>query len=498
MKILCRGLELLSYEPTRHLEALLLLATSLWSLNNLTLSEVVDPGLNFAYSSLLFLSALVHVFSSPNPSVRERLLLMPRRRFRGNAAPGLILASLLPPLVLASKLLSSPARDLRGEPRSMLYCTRWALHLGLSLIFGLSLLTQSILGLYLSLLAPLTRFSGFILKAQDSPLYTLVSLALYHGLLYTVPYFMGGNFTLGELSLVCQGLSLLSLEALAIVLPGTPFDKRAHAMLHQAPEVVILCGAVLGVFLVGLVVWGVLLATDVAFNRKLGPWARGATFYGTFLYTVMFVIRPPIAGFIGSDPFLWPIRCALLSDQPKFFYLGLVAAFAALVLLEYIRILAIEPFHAPLHSYLTSFVDEKDSGVAILAHLYLLVGCALPVWFNSSDASGLSGILVLGIGDAMASVVGKRFGRTRWPGSSKTVQGTTGFVLSLSVALLALHPKLSIAHFPWVSLKRPPVYFAASNFDARFLEAWSSQNDNLTLPLYLMATIQLAHPPGSA
>lgn len=62
----------------------------------------------------------------------------------------------------------------------------------------------------------------------------------------------------------------------------------------------------------------------------------------------------------------------------------------------------IAPLHGELHVYLSSFVDEKDTGVAILAHLYLLSGCALPIWLNGSDVvSGLSGILVLGISDAM-------------------------------------------------------------------------------------------------
>ncbi|CAG8487057.1 15377_t:CDS:2 [Racocetra fulgida] len=42
----------------------------------------------------------------------------------------------------------------------------------------------------------------------------------------------------------------------------------------------------------------------------------------------------------------------------------------------------------------------------------------------------MSGILTLGLGDAMASIIGKRYGRRRWPGTSKTVEGTIAFIIS--------------------------------------------------------------------
>ncbi|CAG8510776.1 9816_t:CDS:10, partial [Cetraspora pellucida] len=43
--------------------------------------------------------------------------------------------------------------------------------------------------------------------------------------------------------------------------------------------------------------------------------------------------------------------------------------------------------------------------------------------------ANMSGILTLGLGDAMASIVGKRYGRRRWPGTSKTVEGTIAFII---------------------------------------------------------------------
>lgn len=63
------------------------------------------------------------------------------------------------------------------------------------------------------------------------------------------------------------------------------------------------------------------------------------------------------------------------------------------------------------------FRDERDVGIVILTPMYLLLGCAMPMWVShalSADASwGLvslpaaAGILSLGIGDTAAALVGR-------------------------------------------------------------------------------------------
>ena len=42
-----------------------------------------------------------------------------------------------------------------------------------------------------------------------------------------------------------------------------------------------------------------------------------------------------------------------------------------------------------------------------------------------------TGVLAVGIGDACASILGRRLGTTRWPGTNKTILGTTAFVVSI-------------------------------------------------------------------
>jgi hypothetical protein len=42
------------------------------------------------------------------------------------------------------------------------------------------------------------------------------------------------------------------------------------------------------------------------------------------------------------------------------------------------------------HSYLSPFTDKRDSGPLILTHVYLLTGCALPLWLFPLDYHKLS------------------------------------------------------------------------------------------------------------
>ncbi|KAF9365751.1 hypothetical protein BGX34_008484 [Mortierella sp. NVP85] len=123
-----------------------------------------------------------------------------------------------------------------------------------------------------------------------------------------------------------------------------------------------------------------------------------------------------------------------LADEP-FMHLAFSVALAGLIFLEYIRYFAVVPFGKEIHLFLVGFLDARDGGPIILSHLYLLVGCAAPVWLAEKHVlAGLSGIFALGVGDAMASIVGKRFGRHRWPGTIKTIEGTLAFVVSVMVA----------------------------------------------------------------
>ncbi|CAE6409999.1 unnamed protein product [Rhizoctonia solani] len=168
-----------------------------------------------------------------------------------------------------------------------------------------------------------------------------------------------------------------------------------------------------------------------------------------------------------------------ISWDPAFTHLAFSLAFALFTFSEYVRYFAIYPFGAAVHVFLSEFLDEKDGGTAILSHFYLLTGCALPLWLESPwRVLGLAGVIVLGVGDALASIVGKRLGFSRWfPSSGKTLEGTLAFAVSVFLC-------------NWIVAARE---FTSVHIDhmgcavimTALLEAFSKQNDNLTIPLYL-------------
>jgi len=180
--------------------------------------------------------------------------------------------------------------------------------------------------------------------------------------------------------------------------------------------------------------------------------------------------------------------------EPYVTHLASSVAVAAFIFVEYIRLYRIGPFGGSIHSALEVFLDDKDCGPLILTHVYLLLGFAVPLWlfpvdYTKPDPTGskialYSGILALGIGDTMASVVGKTLGRHRWPGSPKTVEGTLAGIMSqlLFVSTLQYTGILSLPRERWL-----PVSAAVTA--GSLLEAWTSQIDNIILSPFLCSLL---------
>lgn len=129
------------------------------------------------------------------------------------------------------------------------------------------------------------------------------------------------------------------------------------------------------------------------------------------------------------------------------------------------RYFALYPFSAKIHVFMSEFIDEKDSGAAILSHFYLLTGSMMCLWMeNGRIADNLSGVLVLGVGDAMASIVGKKIGKRKWTNlSNKSIEGTIGFAISMMIVRL------------FESQQVVPILLTS------LMEGFSLQNDNLII-----------------
>ncbi|XP_038637472.1 dolichol kinase [Scyliorhinus canicula] len=187
----------------------------------------------------------------------------------------------------------------------------------------------------------------------------------------------------------------------------------------------------------------------------------------------------------------------LIYDRPLL-YVAAVVCFAAFVVLEYIRHFRIKPLGMMLSPMLATFLDERDSGPLILTHIYLLLGLTLPVWLFPGVFAPLSvfpgevalapyaGVLAVGIGDAMASVIGSTVGEVRWPGTKKTFEGTATSIFAqiIAVALILIFDKT-------VSLNGSYTWIVGSIVIVSLLETYTNQIDNLLLPLYLFLMLMV-------
>jgi dolichol kinase len=138
-------------------------------------------------------------------------------------------------------------------------------------------------------------------------------------------------------------------------------------------------------------------------------------------------------------------------------------------------------------------------------------------------AAPLAGLLVLGVGDAMAAAVGVSLGRRRWPGGNKTVEGSLAAVVSMLLALCALgwlmgwvegfqeRTQLGLGtawEHGWAQGGQAVWALVAGAGAAEewlrvagctvlvcLLEAFTLQIDNLFLPLAFMVAMQVAAAP---
>ena len=80
-------------------------------------------------------------------------------------------------------------------------------------------------------------------------------------------------------------------------------------------------------------------------------------------------------------------------------------AMALFIFMEFVRLHVETPW---IKTYMDKFSDHRDQGPLILSHIYLLLGCSLPLWLTSTSSTiettiSSSGCIVLGIGDSAVS-----------------------------------------------------------------------------------------------
>ncbi|KAJ5774126.1 hypothetical protein N7457_009022 [Penicillium paradoxum] len=154
--------------------------------------------------------------------------------------------------------------------------------------------------------------------------------------------------------------------------------------------------------------------------------------------------------------------------DPAFCAMALALVLSIFLLLDLFRASQLPPISRPLTHFLAPYVDGRDHrGPVIISHIFLLIGCSIPLWLSlsdlprfgvgpwagwevpSRDVSMASGVICVGMGDAAASLIGRRYGRLKWFwGGGKSLEGSVAFVVAVTCGLIVVRAWLVLGGWP--------------------------------------------------
>lgn len=221
--------------------------------------------------------------------------------------------------------------------------------------------------------------------------------------------------------------------------------------------------------------------------------------------------------------------------DPCFIALTLALVLSVFCLLDLIRAAQLPPLSKPLAYFLTPYVDGRDlRGPVVVSHIFLLIGCAIPLWLSLAgasrddgeeggpwrgweaqgpkDVSMVAGVVCVGMGDAAASLIGRRWGRRKWPWlGGKSLEGSVAFAAAVTIGLVFGKAWLRLgqwdgsgvvgegAHALWPGFRdvlgfvRPVDVgkAACAGAAASFMEAvLTGGNDNVVVPVVLWLVVR--------
>lgn len=201
--------------------------------------------------------------------------------------------------------------------------------------------------------------------------------------------------------------------------------------------------------------------------------------------------------------------------DPTYAALALGLILAIFLILDLLRASQLPPLSKPIASFLAPYVDGRDfRGPVVISHIFLLIGCAIPLWLAlaavprtgesyaagwetpTRDASLVAGVICVGLGDAAASLIGRRYGHRKWLwGGGKSLEGSVAFAAAVVLGLSFASAWLRIGG--WAVQDEPlSVLMTARNAGvcaslASVTEAvLTGGNDNVIVPVVLWTCVK--------
>jgi len=208
--------------------------------------------------------------------------------------------------------------------------------------------------------------------------------------------------------------------------------------------------------------------------------------------------------------------------DPCFCALTLSLVLAVFLLLEVVRAGQVPPLGTAIGRFIAPYVDGRDlRGPMVVSHVFLLIGCAIPLWLSlagahrsqdgrwpgwelengSRQVAMVSGVVCVGMGDAAASLIGRRYGRRKWPWiGGKSLEGSAAFAGAVTIGLMGAKAWLKIGGWNDVyagdndGIEQWLTYLVkamAAGCGASFMEAvLTGANDNVVVPVALWLLVR--------
>ncbi|KAK1243795.1 hypothetical protein MKX08_001933 [Trichoderma sp. CBMAI-0020] len=201
--------------------------------------------------------------------------------------------------------------------------------------------------------------------------------------------------------------------------------------------------------------------------------------------------------------------------DPTFVALALSIVLAIFLILDLLRASQLPPLSKPIASFLAPYVDGRDfRGPVVISHIFLLIGCAIPLWLSlgslprtgsdylagweisTREISMISGVVCVGLGDAAASLIGRRYGHRKWLwGGGKSLEGSLAFTVAVFLGLTAASIWLRIGKWPIagedISMTTRAGHALVCSSMASLTEAvLTGGNDNVIVPVILWTCVK--------
>ncbi|KAI5461436.1 hypothetical protein BGZ63DRAFT_356371 [Mariannaea sp. PMI_226] len=202
--------------------------------------------------------------------------------------------------------------------------------------------------------------------------------------------------------------------------------------------------------------------------------------------------------------------------DPAFAALALALVLAIFLILDLLRASQLPPLSKPIASFLAPYVDGRDfRGPVVISHIFLLIGCAIPLWLTlaslprtgsgclagwevpTREVSMVSGVICVGLGDAAASLIGRRYGHRKWFwGGGKSLEGSVAFAVAVFFGLAAASAWLRVGGWPITGEQQLSLITSARNAGmcasmASLTESvLTGGNDNVIVPVVLWTCVK--------